>query len=438
MDVSSNPAAPRWWLAGLVLALVLGSVLRLVWVMDIEFKADEEWTFRQAQEATRGGPWPRFGMPSSAGPLNPGLSVWVFVLLGKVTGCQDPTVLARAVQVLSIVALVALAAFAVYLVPADEREPWLWAAALLAVNPTTVVLHRKIWPPSVLPLFTLVMLVGWWRRERRWGAFLWGLVGALLGQIHMAGFFFAAGFVLWAALFDRKRVAWLGWLLGSCVGSLTLLPWLSYLLTEFHPSGPSSVYWVHLFELKFWVRWVMQPLGFGLEYSLFEDYADFLRYPIIRGRPTYLVWGAERTVMLIGVVLLARGAYRVWQSRRRLPALVTGKDSPTAFTLSAAFWGFGLLLTATSLYVQRHYLAVAFPLAFVWLARLALPATPGRPAALRFGRGILLALCVAQVVLTACFLEYIHVNEGSLRGDYRMTYRTSPQAAIFSGARPPE
>ena len=89
MEVATKPAV-RWvWLAGLVLALALGAVLRLVWVGDIEYKADEEWTYRQARDAVRAGQWPRFGMPASAGPLNPGPSVWVFVLLGEVTG-TDP------------------------------------------------------------------------------------------------------------------------------------------------------------------------------------------------------------------------------------------------------------------------------------------------------------------------------------------------------------
>jgi hypothetical protein len=427
MDVAKVPAAPRWWLVGLVLALALGAVLRLAWVMDIEYKGDEEWTFSQAREVEQGGPWPRFGMPASAGPLNPGPSVWAFVLLGKVTGCDDPTALARGVQVLSLAALLSLAAFAVLLVPPGEREPWLWAVALASVNPTTVLLNRKIWPPSVLPLLTLVMLAGWWRRDRRWGAFLWGLVGALLGQIHMAGFFFAAGFALWAALFDRRRVAWLGWLLGSSLGALPMLPWLSYLLTEYHSSGPSHVYWVHLLEFKFWVRWVMQALGFGLEYSLDKEYATFLRYPLVNGRPTYFAWGAARAAMLAGLFLLGRAAWRLWQDRRRLPALVRGKDSQTAFTLSAALWGFGGLLTVSSVYMQRHYLAVAFPLTFVWLARLALPAA-GRPSGLNWGRAVLLGLCLSQAVLTATFLDYVHANQGSRHGDYGTTYAASLRA----------
>jgi hypothetical protein len=443
MDVSMSPVVPTpkatgsWlWLVGLGLALAVGAVLRLAWVGDMEYKADEAWTFREVSAAVRDGSWPKFGNPCSAGPLNPGMSVWVFVLLGKATGCQDPTQLARGVQFLSLLAIAALIAFAVLLVPSKEREPWLWAAALAAVNPTAVLLQRKIWTPSVVPLFSLALLAGWWRRERFWGAFVWGLVGACLGQIHLGGFFLAAGFVLWAALFDRRRVAWGGWLLGSCLGAVPLVPWVAYLLTQYHRSGASHFYWVHLFEFKFWGRWVMQSLGFGLEYSLDTEYTAFLRYPVVNGHPTYLAWAAERVAMLVGLYLLARAAWRLWQGRRRLPELVSGKDSQTGITLGAALWGFGILLTITSLYVQRHYLAVAFPLTFVWLARLALPATGGRPAALKAGRAVLLSLCLAQAVLTATFLDYVHANQGTQRGDFGTTYFASLRAGALPGDAP--
>jgi hypothetical protein len=440
MEVASSSSAAgarrgaAWpWAVGLAAALALGGLLRLVWVEDIEFKADEEWTFRRTQEVLRGRPIPWLGMPSSAGPLNPGLSVWVFVAMARLTGCEEPTALARGVQGLGIAALLCLPLFAFALVGAREREAWLWAAVLAAVNPTAVLLERKIWPPSVLPLCTLLMLAGWWRRERWWGAFLWGGVGACLGQVHMSGFFFAAGFALWAALFDRRRVAWTGWLLGSGLAALPLLPWLAYLVSEYR-GPPGGAPWVHLLEMKFWVRWAKQPLGFGLEYALRDDYAEFLSYPLFRGRPTYLVWLAEQALLAVGVVLSARLILRLWRGRRQWPVLLSGKESPTAFTLGAAFWGFGLLLTVSGVYVQRHYLEVASPLAFVWLARLALPSAGGRPA---LGRGLLLTLCLAQALLTASFLDYIHSHHGSRNGDYGPTLDSSASASVLSEGSTP-
>src|SRR5262249_3652581 len=151
----------------------------------MEYKLDERWTYYHAQELAKGWSLPWIGMPSSMGIHNPGMSLWIFTAITKVFAIDDPRDLARAVQTFSILAIIVLAMFAWRIVPASEREPWLWAAALVSLNPLAVLFHRKIWPPSILPIFTILFLVAWWRRDRRAWAFVWGLVGSCLGQIHM-------------------------------------------------------------------------------------------------------------------------------------------------------------------------------------------------------------------------------------------------------------
>jgi hypothetical protein len=96
--------------------------------------------------------WLWLGMPSSVNLPNPGLSLWVFAGLSWIFDANTPPELARAVQSLNATALVAFVVFAFAAIPKDRREPWLWAAALWAVNPVEVIYERKIWPPSVLPL----------------------------------------------------------------------------------------------------------------------------------------------------------------------------------------------------------------------------------------------------------------------------------------------
>ncbi len=157
---SGSPSFASWPVLGIVLALVAGAGLRLIWPADIEYKADEAWTFEHSRQADL--PW--LGMPSSVDIPNPGMSLWVFIGLQRLSGAEDPPALARAVQCINIAALVLLVVFAFWYVPRSEREPWLWAAALVAVNPLAVLFHRKIWPPCVLPLLTLLMLYGWWYR----------------------------------------------------------------------------------------------------------------------------------------------------------------------------------------------------------------------------------------------------------------------------------
>ena len=58
-----------------------------------------------ALEVGRSEGWPAVGMHSSTGIPNFGMSVWVFVALGRAFAVQTPPDLARAVAVCSILAM---------------------------------------------------------------------------------------------------------------------------------------------------------------------------------------------------------------------------------------------------------------------------------------------------------------------------------------------
>jgi hypothetical protein len=402
---------------GIALALAAGVTLRLVWPEDMEYKADEVWTFEHAQDADLSRQVPWVGMRSSVNISNPGMSLWVFIGLRLLSGAETPPELVRAVQVANCLALILLVVFILRSIPRNEREPWLWAAALVAVNPLMVLFHRKLWPPCVLPLLTLGLLWGWQRRERFRHALVWGLLGACLGQIHMAGFFFAGGFSLWALLFDRRAVAWKGWFLGSALGALPLLPWLPQLFTHSQDHTSHSGQWLHALEGKFFLRWCTEPFGFGIDYTLGPYFREFLSWPHIAGSPTYLVAAVHLVILAATIFLLVRGAGLLWRQRGRLAERFIGRESPTAFTLSAALWGFGLLMTASCLSIHRHYMIVLFPLECLWVARLAL----ARPDGLRLGRRVLGVLWAAQLVVSVSFLGYIHQTQ-VIDSEYGPTY----------------
>src|SRR3954452_9971203 len=111
-------------------ALVAGAALRLVWLSDMEYKTDEMYMFERLMRVGVSEPWPWLGVPSGVYIRNPGMSVWVFLALGKLAGAADPVALCRAVALLNVAALGALLWLSLRVVKPSEREPWLWALAL--------------------------------------------------------------------------------------------------------------------------------------------------------------------------------------------------------------------------------------------------------------------------------------------------------------------
>ena len=422
--MSKTARLSRDWRIFLCIALFAGALLRLLFVQDMEYKEDEEYNFTQSQGAAA---WSWIGMPSGVYIPNPGMSVWVFKILAALAHASEPTQLARAVQLFALIGICAILPFVLKaLRPSDDRTPWLWAMALALVNPFAVFYQRKLWPEPILPFFSMMMLAGWWRRDLWLGAFAWGLLGAALGQIHMSGFFFAAAFPLFTLIFEsvdvpRSRVRWSGWLGGSILGSLPLIPWALYSLQNpVHEAITRG--WQEAIQAKFWVFWMTDPLGLHLGNTLgilrgptnWDQVSDFVRYPLIGGHATYLNLAAHLIAALAAGAILIPALLMAF-ARTRGPGKKNRTE--TQLALMAGIWGFGLLLTASSVMIRRYYLMVSFPLEFVWLARLALQnPRPG------FAHRCLATLWGAELFISACFVGYVHVNEGSTTGDYGDAY----------------
>lgn len=395
----------KLWLSFLVTAILLGALLRLSYPGDIEYKGDEKYMFDATLAFQATGSLPLIGMTTGVGGKNPGLSVWVFLALAKLTHSSTPPELARAVQLLNILGLGVLAFFSLRLVREAERLPWLWATALAAVNPFAVVFGRKIWAQCTLSLFCVLFWMAWYYRQRRMGAFFWGLIGVCLGQVHLSGFFLAAAVFLWTLYRDRQA-RWGWWVFGSGLGALFLIPWAQYMLT--HPGyGFSQMEFQWLVRPKFWNYWVTDPLGLGLTYFL--KTVTFMRFWAYPGG-TYLVAVLHVIIVLAAIWILVlvqkNGGFSLGLKDR----------TQTGFALQSVGYLMGILLTLSCAQVFRHYLVITFPLEWVWLARLGLRDP-------KWGPRTLMVLWVAQLLLTALFLGFIHLNHGDVLGDYGVGYQ---------------
>ncbi len=317
MAVHAPPDQGRRWRWLLIAALLLGAGLRLIWGEAIEYKLDEAWVYQLAVNYRTHGEWATLGMPSSQGVRVPGLATWVFYPFAYIFGVDEPIGLAHGVQVCSLLALVLLVLFAWRCIPAGEREPWLWAAALIALNPIEVIYQRKIWPPCTLPLFCIFFLIGWWHRERRSGALAWGAVGACLGQIHSSGFLYAAAVLFATFLADRRRVFWRYWLAGSVLGTLPMTQWLLYLLHNRDPVHNNFFAPHRWIEGKFWGHWVTEAMGVGLGGVFGPEYAAFLRWPLIAGHPTYGAAVLQGLAAALGAIVVVAALARWWRDAGR-------------------------------------------------------------------------------------------------------------------------
>lgn len=421
----ASPARPgvlasiwqRRWPIGLAVAILAGSVFRLLWLSDVEYKGDEAWTFNAVQSFWATHRWPAVGMPSSAGFPNAGLSLWLFIAISAVLPSIDPLALTRAVQLLNIVALLGLGAFAWRVVRAEEREPWLWALALVAVNPLAVLFSRKLWPPELLPLFVEAFLLGWWYRRRWWGALMWGAVGALLGQIQLTGFLFTAAFLGASLLGERGKIAWRSWMCGNLLGFLPMLPWLVSLAEGAKVEGAPALQNL----LTPLIDWIGLAFGFALPYALGKDFPLFLAYPSVAGHALHL--GAVLLILAGAVVVALLTRFFVQLRARPAQAIATlcGGAMPTTLALNAVFFGYGFALLLMLQPIFLHYFIIAFFFPSLWVAVLAQAGTGATPNARRTMRRLLAALVVIEACLTFLFLDYIQVAQ-HIDGDYGTAY----------------
>jgi hypothetical protein len=402
------------------IVIAIGVILRLVWTSDMEWKSDEQWMYKKAHEVAATGEIPPVGMPSGGGIVNPGMSVGVFAAIAEFT--DDPISMDRVVQVVNVIALLGFLLFALKKVDLSERDIWLAGIALAAINPLAVIYSRKIWAQDVLPIFSFLLILGNANRNKHYGAFLWGCIGALIGQIHMSGFFFAGGIFIYTIFYDRyhhKPIRWLAWLAGTIVGGFPLIWWVQYILTNHQQSFQS---WTHIFEFGFYLHWLLDSHGLDIAAaSARKEIVDFIKEPVIGGIATYLI--ALAHAILLGALLLT-GRYLYMYIRRVLPLLkkdhitkyLFGSTSLLRFYLFSILIGLGVLLTLSGTVIPPHYIICAIPFQYIFLAKI-----------FHEKRRVFLAIILTQLFITVTFLSYVHIHGGMQRGDYGKTYQSQSE-----------
>lgn len=216
--------------------MIVAAALRLAAPHEYEFKADEQAMVEMVQHARASGDLPWLGMPTSQGFRNPGLSAWPFVALSFFSGTTGFG-LTQAVRIMNVLAF-ALALLWALRMRGETQKLWLLGLMLAAVNPLDIVLHRKLWAQSILPIFGLCVTWCWWNRKRHWGYALGlGASAAVISQIHLSGLFFSAALFA-AALLDqqRKKVGWWAMAAGLITLGWPMIFWVQHLWVAYESS----------------------------------------------------------------------------------------------------------------------------------------------------------------------------------------------------------
>jgi len=381
----------------------------------MEWKQDEQWMYNTSQQVVAVDHWRGVGMVSGTGVVNPGFSVAVFTVIAYFV--NSPTGMASAVAIINVIAILLFLWFILVKVEKEQRDIWLLGLTLAAVSPLAVLFSRKIWAQDVLPLFSFFVIWGNANRHKGWGAFIWGLAGALIGQIHMSGFFYAAGLAVFTVIYDYKNkqmFKWGYWLLGSALGSVGLIPWLLYIHSH---TQPTNLAVDHIFTFNFYIYWVLDGHGLNTMYSLQNYFWDFIKEPYIGSHATYLV-------AVLNIALASTGVYtikRIWGylkimfnkiKQKQFLAILTSNQSTTNFYLVSILLGLGIIMNFSGVFIPQHYLIVAFPFTYIFMAKI-----------FQRKRKLFLGIIFAQLLLTVSFMIYIHTHNGAKDGDYGVTYR---------------
>jgi hypothetical protein len=380
---------------GIILAiLIAGSALRLAAPREFEFKADEARMVELVRAARVTGDLPWLGMPTSQGVRNPGMSVWPFVALSHVFG-SDGFGLTQGVRALNVLALAAAVAFGLWRLRHNDQRLWFAGVLLAAVNPLEVVLHRKLWAQSMLPVLGVLVLWLWLDRKRSWRhAAALGATAAVITQIHPSGMFMVAA-LLAGALWDRQRrdVRWGAAALGFGALAWPLYFWVEHVIgvaIEPAPGGavPASLQSWLLNVVSFrYVHLLMSNVsGVAMRHSLGSHFDAFVAQPVV-------------LIAHLALVVVALAAVGRWLLRR----------CPTAAEelKSLLVWGLlgtGILMTVSGIFVQRHYYLGLFPLPYVAFAL-----------ALQGNKSWMPVYVIAalQLVVSVAFLTFIHMNRGA-------------------------
>ncbi len=356
------------------------------------------------------GQFPLAANKSSAGLMNPPLLEYLLAL---------PLFLKRdMLLVAQFVALVNIASVVVTLLVVRATFGWrlaLLTTLLYAVNPWSVYYSRLIWNPTMIPLFSALLLgsltIALTDRRQAWQlalVFVW-LAAAI--QLHLSSAVLAPAVGLLLLIFRRQlRPKWL--LIGLLLFALSFVPYLIHEqatgfadVADFLQGGGEAID-TNLASVSIGLelageRGIMRTMGEAWpEWRAAAPWGDEIR----RLAPWLLPVG----LIVAGVLLFSRRAE--FRQRQLTPVTVGLVVAATLLTVPI------LLNVRHAIYLQNYYFLYLYPVVFVFMA---LPADAALEWANRLPprrRRVLLPLALAPTILVVLLgARQIYLNHTGLQ-----------------------
>jgi len=409
-----------WVILGFL--LLVSIALRIVFMQDMEFKADEYALTVMAYRNVFGPYWAQVANQSSVGIPNP--PFFVYLMSFPVIFSLSPVFLTLWIVLLNILGIVLLFLLLRKLFTSLIA---LEITAVMASAPWAIVFSRKIWTPDALfPFFAIFLYfsVSHASNRRAWKVVLLFSILALLIQLHMSAWLLPLPLLLFV-LGNRPRIRW-GTIWPLILGFLcAVLIWLPYLLALSH-DGFSSIR-VFLasrgggtwsFQNLFWAFRITGMQGF--EYLLGSGMQAFSR-PLIIGVSLWMSV-VYQVITVVGFFFL------LWHIsvHTRFFSRIDRAESWEKI-LSLLFLIFIVIQACYVLFhipAFPHYNVIFYPfLALLFVVFLRKIVEKKYPVFQPINSLLIILVILANLTFSASFLLFVHRHPEKIQGDYGVPYR---------------
>ncbi len=447
-------------LALLAVVVAIAAWLRLGRLDLCEYKPDEAKAVDLTLPLVEGRDWPKVGLRSSVGIMNPPLMMYLLAVPLLVD--VDPLVATGFVGLLGTLA-VALTYFV--LRPRFGALAALAAATLFSTAPWAVLYSRKIWAQDFLPILSVALLhclLAVVERRKTWLALPVPVLACALWQLHFSAFAIvpAIGAVL---LYRARSVRFTAVAAGTAVAVAMLAPYLYHQATHdwkdldrlerllgrssssrphgeqtssSRPQGerPSSSHPRGLEAISYTAEIIGAS---GWSYVTGGSQVAFARTAGAAGTAGQSASVLAQALLLAGFVATAvRVVYRAGLARSYPFVKLSPDDERRAVLL---LWLGGIWLAFAVVPLKRvypHYFILTYPVSFaviaVALADLAMvvPARAGRVARYAIA-AVAGSVALAYVAFNLGFYAFVDENGGT-SGDYGTAFRHKDAVARYA------